>query len=165
VFKLLYTSEFSYPKELFGSWACFTLFKNHPSLNGIGCFYFNDKYPSGNIYISDQIFNDYPDSYGTWKIDNDSENFIVDRAFVSPNLRNKGIGKASTIYGTKIIDHYLNKKIHHNYGSEIGNRLYSSAFNTDIIENTPTENAIDFREDFFNQPIYPYVFFGKRILE
>lgn len=166
MFELIDTSdseELRYPEELSGSWAYFTLFKDHPTLAGIACLHFNDKYPSGSMHISDRIMNDYPDMYGTWKKDDGTGTFVMDRALVSPLLRNRGIGRAGLSYGTKLLEYFMDTNAIHKYGSEIGNRLYTSAFGVDLVEDTPVEDALDLREDFFDQPIYPYVFFGRRV--
>ncbi len=166
MFELVDTSgikNLEYPKELSGAWVYYVFFKNHKNLGGIVCAYFNDKYPSGSVYVGDQILNDYPDVYGTWKKDDEFNKVVMDRVAVSPILRNKGIGRAAVFYGAKVLESCFNKKVSHEYGSEIGNRLYTSAFSVDIVEDTSVENAIDLREDLFYQPIYPYIFFGRRV--
>lgn len=165
--RVLDTSEFKeleYPEELKGSWVYYVFFKNHKTLGGIVCAYFNNKYPSGSVFVGDHILNDYPDVYGTWKKDDEFGKIVMDRVAVSPILRNRGIGRAAVYYGAKILEHFFNKKVAHEYGSEIGNRLYSSAFKTNNVKDTPVEETIDLREHFFDQPAYPYVFFGKRVV-
>lgn len=155
--------ELEYPKELDGAWVYYVFFKNHKDLGGIVCAYFNDKYPSGSVYVGDKILNDYPDVYGTWKKEDEFSNIVMDRVSVSPVLRQKGIGRAAVFYGARVLELYFNKNVLHTYGSSIGNRLYSSAFNVSNVEDTPVETALDLREDLFDQPIYPYVFFGRRV--
>lgn len=164
--KVLDTSSFkelTYPKELEGSWFYYVFFENHKTLDGIACVYFNDKYPTGSVCIGDHILNDYPDVYATWKKEDDIGNILTDRMSVSPIFRMKGIGKTSLYYGSKVLKHLFHKTLVHEYGSEIGNKMYSSAFKTNHVKNTSVEQAIDLREDFFDQPAYPYVFFGKRV--
>ena len=166
--KLLDTSEFEelrYPKELEGSWFYYVFFENPNFLGGIVCVHFNDKYPSGSVLIGDHILNDYPDIYGTWKPDDEDGNIFSDRMLVSPILREKGIGKVALFYGAQVLKYLFNKNFVHKYGSLPGNRLYSSAFNVDPIENTSMEEAIDLREQSFEQPIEPYIFFGRRVLK
>lgn len=155
--------ELEYPKELKGSWFYYVFLKDHPEIDGIACVYFNDKKPSGSIYVGEHILNDYPDVYATWGKEDKDLNVIANRMLVSKNIRNYGIGKASLLYGGKCLKILFNKTLTHVYGSEAGNKLYSSAFNVDPIEDTSVEQAIDLREDFFDQPIYPYVFFGRRV--
>jgi hypothetical protein len=82
--------------------------------------------------------------------------------WVSPIIRKKGIGKAALQYGAQFLQYMYDKKLIHKYGNEIGNKLYSSAFNVDSVDDTRSEDAIDLKEEFFNQPAYPYVYFGKR---
>ena len=163
---VLDTSEFkelAYPEELKGSWFYYVFFKNHKTLDGICCVYFNDKYPSGSICVGDYILNDYPDVYATWKKVDVLGNILTDRMSVSPILRKLGIGKTSLYYGSKVLKHLFKKTLTHEYGSEIGNKMYSSAFKTDNVKNTAVEETIDLREQFFDQPAYPYVFFGRRV--
>lgn len=155
--------ELKYPEELEGSWFYYVFFKNHKTLDGMACVYFNDKYPSGSVCVGEYILNDYPDIYATWKKEDDFKNIMTDRMLVSPVLRKKGIGKSSLHYGSKVLKQIFNKNLVHEYGSEIGNKMYSSAFKIDNVYNTPVEQTIDLREEFFDQPAYPYVFFGKRV--
>jgi hypothetical protein len=166
--KVLNTSSFKeldYPSELKGSWFYYVFFKNHKTLGGIVCVYFNEKYPSGSVCVGDYILNDYPDIYGTWKIDDEFGNILSDRMSVSPILRQKGIGKVALFYGAQALKYLFNKNFIHEYGSELGNKLYSSAFNVEPIEDTKVEEAIDLAEHFFDQPIHPSVFFGKKVLK
>jgi GNAT superfamily N-acetyltransferase len=166
--RILDTSEFEelkYPEELEGSWFYYVFFKNHKTLGGIVCVYFNDKYPSGSVCVGDYILNDYPDIYGTWKIDDEFGNILSDRLSVSPILRNKGIGKTALFYGAQALKYLFNKNFTHAYGSKAGNRLYSSAFGVDNVKDTPVEETIDLRDQFFDQPAYPYIFFGKRVVK
>jgi hypothetical protein len=155
--------ELDYPKELVGSWFYYVFFKNHKTLDGIACVYFNNKYPSGSICVGNYILNEYPDVYATWKKVDDIGNILTDRMSVSPILRKGGIGKASLYYGSKTLKHIFDKNLVHEYGSEIGNKMYSSAFKTDNVKNTLVENTIDLRQQFFDQPAHPYIFFGKRV--
>jgi hypothetical protein len=56
--KVLNTSSFKeldYPSELKGSWFYYVFFKNHKTLGGIVCVYFNEKYPSGSVCVGDYI--------------------------------------------------------------------------------------------------------------
>jgi hypothetical protein len=156
--------EIEKPKILEGSWSYCVFFKNHPTLDGIACLYFNNKYPNGYFCVGDYILNDYPDVYATWKKDKESGKIITDRMWVSPIIRKKGIGKAALFWGAQSLQYMFDKKLVHEYGNEIGNKLYVSAFNVDSVESTKSEDTIDLREEFFNQPAYPYVFFGKRPL-
>jgi GNAT superfamily N-acetyltransferase len=155
--------DLEYPKELKGSWFYYVFFTDHPTLNGIVCVYFNDKYPSGSVCIGDYILNDYPDIYGTWKNDDGAGNIVSHRMSVSPLLRNKGIGKAALLYGAQVLKHMFNKNFTHEYGSEIGNKLYSSAFGAENAGNPEVGHSLDLREDFFDQPAYPHIFFGRRV--
>lgn len=164
--KLLDTSgfkELEYPEELNGSWFYYVFFENHKTLGGVVCVYFNDMYPSGSVCVGDYILNKYPDIYGTWKKDDEFGNISSDRMSVSPILRKRGIGKIALFYGAQALKYLFNKNFIHEYGSAIGNRLYSSAFNVESIKDTSVEEAIDLKEEFFDQPIEPYVFFGRRV--
>lgn len=166
--EVLNTSNFKelvYPDELKGSWMYYVFFKNHPTLDGICCVYFNDRYASGSVCLGNYILNDYPDVYATWKKEDSVGNIFTDRMLVSPTLRKKGIGKISLLYGSKILKTLFSKNLVHEYGNEIGNKMYSSAFKTDNVANTSAEQAIDLREQFFDQPAYPHIFFGKRVIE
>jgi GNAT superfamily N-acetyltransferase len=168
VFDLVDTSSFKveYPEALSGAWVYYVFFKNHETLDGLICGYFNDKHPSGSVYVGDYVLNDYPDVYGTWKKDNESGNNIMDRIAVSPILRKKGVGSAALYYGATLLEHLYDKKFDHAYGSKIGNKTYSSAFNVDsLVEVADEENVLDLKKEFFDQPLYPNVFFGRMVSE
>jgi len=161
--------ELDFPKELTGGWFYFVFFKNHEYLDGIACLYFNDKYPSGSVYVGDYIFNEYPDVYATWTKKDESGNMFTDRMHVSPFLRKNKIGTIALFYGIRSLKYLFDKEIIHKYGNELGNKMYYSAkkifdpdFNGDHIHDTATESA-DLRQKFYDNPIYPYVFFGKRV--
>jgi GNAT superfamily N-acetyltransferase len=154
--------ELEYPEELKGSWFYYVFFENHSSLDGIACVYFNDKYPSGSVCVGDYILNDYPDIYATWKKIDEFKNVVADRMLVSPILRKRGIGKSSLYYGAQVLKYMFDKNLVHEYGSEAGNRLYTAAFKDNPVETAAQEESLDLREEFFDQPIEPYVFFGKR---
>jgi hypothetical protein len=164
---LLDTSDFkeiSCPEEIKGAWFYYVFFKNHPNLGGICCVYLNDKYPSGSVCIGDYILNDYPDIYSVWKNDDINNALISERFFVSPVLRNKGLGKAALYYGGKVIEHLTKKKLIRTSSiNNAANRLFSSAFDVELTKITVNPEDPGFREEFFDQPIYPYVFFGKRV--
>lgn len=167
MFKLIDTSEFKeleYPEELKPGWVHHVLFKDHKTIGGISIVYFNDKYPVGSVYVGDYLLNDYPDVYATWTIGDESGNTLTDRMYVSPILRNEGVGRAALLYGSKSLKFLFNRSLDHKYGPESGNKLFASALKTKLIENTPVEDTIDLREQFFDQPAYPYIFFGKRVV-
>lgn len=155
--------ELAYPKELRGSWFYYVFFDSHPTLSGIVCVYFNDKYPSGTVLIGEYLLNDYPDVYLTWKKDDTFGNVMADRVLVSPSLRMNGIGRSSIVYIEKSLKHLFKKTLKYDYGSDIGNRLWSSAFRINNVEDTKVEKKIDLIEDSFDQPAYPHIFFGRRV--
>jgi len=158
--------EVDYPEALSGAWVYYVFFKNHETLDGLICGYFNDKYPSGSVYVGDYILNDYPDVYGTWKKDNEFGANIMDRIAVSPILRKRGIGSAALFYGATLLEHLYDKKFDHAYGSKIGNKVHASAFNVDYtVEATDESSSLDFKKEFFDQPLYPHVFFGRKASE
>ncbi len=155
--------ELKHPEELEGGWVHYVFFEGKIPIDGIAIVYFNDKYPSGSVYVGDYILNDYPGVYATWKKHDDSGDVFTDRMYVSPIYRNNGVGKAALAYGAKLLYFLFNKNLKHDYGPESGNRLFSAALNTDRIKDTPVEEALDLREELFDQPIYPYIFFGRMV--
>ena len=169
--KVVDTSNFKglgYPKELNGAWLYYVFFKNHPlsDIDGIGCIYFNDRYPSGSVCTGEYLLNDYPDAYSSWGIPDENGNVKSDRILVSPILREKGIATAGLAYGVKMLKEVFNKTIVHSAGSEIGNRVYSSASeiaNLPKYENVGIDVGVHMKKEFFDQPVYPYVFFGRRV--
>lgn len=168
MFDLVDTSSFDleYPEALSGAWVYFVFFKNHGYLDGMICGYFNDKYPSGSVYVGDYILNDYPDVYGTWKKDSDSGQNAMDRIAVSPILRKKGIGSAALYYGATLLQHLYDKNFNHISGNEIGNKVYSSAFKVDSnLDPIDKNTELGFKKEFFDQPAYPYVYFGRKVSE
>lgn len=166
MFRPVDTSAFDHPEQLKGSWMHVVFFENHPNPNidGIGYLYFNDKYPSGSLFVGDYILNDYPDGYLTMrKIDD--ETYTSGRLFISPPLRNKGIATAATIYCFSLMKHGFNKKISHLSGSDVANRAVENAskvtnFDFGVAE---VEEGIHLNKEFFDQPVRPYIFFGRRL--
>jgi GNAT superfamily N-acetyltransferase len=146
----------SYPEELGGSWFCITFLKDHPILDGIACVYFDDTYPSGSVIFSEAVLNKYPDIYATW-----DKEIYSDRMFVSPKYRNKKIGSSALNYGARILQSQGKTLKYYTNDFKPGNSLWKSAFG-DVIEagqgfvDSPTD------EQFFDQPIYPSIFFYKR---
>lgn len=148
----------NYPKELFGSWFCFTKLENHPILAGMCAVYFNDKYPSGTLIVSTCIVDQYPDIYATWDKD-----YTATRMFVSPKLRKSGKGKNALIVGDQFIK-FLGNELHSAYGEhENGDFLLNGAYFLDKKnENKYVDdlNMFDFRD-----PAYPLIHFDKRFIK
>jgi len=146
-----------YPEELFGSWFCFTNIENHPILSGICSVYFNDKYPSGTILLSNYIIDEYPDIYATWDKD-----YMSNKMFVSPKLRKSGKGKNALIVGDQYIK-FLGNELKYSYGEhKNGDFLFNGAYSLDKeIENKKVDdfNMFDFRD-----PAYPIIHFDKRFI-
>lgn len=168
MFDIVDTSAFEHPKELEGSWMHVVFFKDHPNPNvdGIGYLYFNDKYPSGSLFVGDYIINDYPDGYLTMR-KLDDETYASGRIFISPHLRKRGIASAATVYCFYLMKHGFNKKIAHLSGTDIANKAVVNAskiINVDL-GTAETEQGFNMRKEFFEQPVYPYVFFGRRVSE
>lgn len=166
------TSKFTdieYPKELEGSWFFYVLFENHPNSNirGIGGVYFNDKYPSGTLCISDHILNDYPDGYCIFGKDDGTGNASTGRVFVSPHLRQKGIASSGIAYGITMIKHLFKQTIVHSGGNEFGNKAFANAAKmvNHPYEDAKPEEGFHMQDKYFEQPVYPYVFFGRRVAE
>jgi hypothetical protein len=173
VIRVVDTSNFKglqYPKELNGAWFYYVFFENHPisNIDGISCIYFNDKYPSGSICTGEYLLNDYPDAYSSWGKPDEDGNVKSGRILVSPILRGQGVATAGLAYGIKMLKEVFNKTIVHSAGSEIGNKTYSSAAEIASLpkyENVGIDEGIHMKKDFFDQPVYPYVFFGRRVSE
>jgi hypothetical protein len=164
---VLDTSDFKEilnPESVQGVWFYYVFLKNHKDLSGICCVYLNDKYPSGSVCIGKYIPNDYPDIYSTWKNNPEKKAIVAERFFVSPILRNKGLAKATLLYGATVLEHITKKKLlPPEYGNNAGNSLMSSALGLDPTQMSTFEEGADLRQQFFDQPIDPYIFFGKRV--
>jgi len=161
---------FEYPEQLKGAWFYYVFFENHPlaDIDGICCIYFNDKYPSGSVYTGKYILNDYPDAYSSWRKPDEDGNVKSDRVLVSPILRNKGIAIAGGAYGMTMLKNIFNKTVYHASGSEFANKAYASAAeiaNLPKYDNPGIDIGIHMKKDFFDQPVFPYVFFGRRVVE
>lgn len=158
---------FKYPEQLNGAWFYYVFFENHPNkIDGICCIYFNDKHPSGSVFTGKYILNEYPDAYSTWGQPDEDGNVESGRAFVSPVLRNRGIAIAAGAYGMKMLKDFFNKTVNHLSGNEIANKSYSSAaklVGLPKFENPELAEGFHMTEEYFSQPVYPYVFFGKRV--
>ena len=147
-----------------GIWFHYVFFENHKDLGGICCVYINDKYPSGSECIGEHIPNDYPDIYSTWTNDYEKDALVAERFFVSPILRNKGLAKATLLYGAKVLEHITKKKLlPPEHGNNAGNQLMSSTLDLDPTIMSTSDEGLDLKQQFFDQPVYPYVFFGKRV--
>jgi hypothetical protein len=157
-------TNIDYPGELVGSWTSFVFFDNHPKLDGICCIYFNERFPSGTICVSNKILNDYPDIYATWNKPDKDGNIISDRMSVSRHLRNLGLGKTSLQFGAKVLKDVFDKTLIHKHGSASGNKLWKSAFGDLKIEDLDPELNPDLQEWSFDQPAFPYIFLGKRVV-
>jgi GNAT superfamily N-acetyltransferase len=166
MFDVVDTSAFDHPEELKGSWMHVVFFKDHPNPNvdGIGYLYFNDKYPSGSLFVGDYILNDYPDGYLTMR-KVDDETYASGRIFISPHLRKRGIATAATIYCFYLMKHGFNKKIVHLSGSEVANKAVTNASKSINFDfgTAKTEEQSYLKKELFDQPVYPYIFFGRRI--
>lgn len=162
--------NFEYPEQIKGAWFYYVFFENHPSKNidGICSIYFNDKYPSGSVCVGDYILNDYPDAYSSWTKP-DKDGYVKSaRTFVSPILRGKGIAKTGGAYGMAMLRDVFGKTVIHESGPEIGNMAYLAAAkfgNLPIFKDTKIEEGFHMGKQFYEQPVYPYVFFGRRACE
>jgi hypothetical protein len=168
MFDLVDTSgfkELEYPEELVGSWFHYVFFDNKRPIDGIAVVYFNNKYPSGSVYVGDYILNDYPDVYATWKKRDKSGDVFTDKMYVSPLYRNSSVAKSALAYGSKSLKLLFNRNLQHKYGTEIGDRLFTSALKLESVENATADKAIELKEEFFEQPLDPYIFFGKRVVK
>jgi hypothetical protein len=173
VIKVVDTSNFKgfeYPEKLKGAWFYYVFFEDHPfeDIDGICCIYFNDRYPSGSVCTGDYILNEYPEAYATWGKPDKDGNVKSGRTLVSPILRNSGLAIAGGAYGMTMLKYLFNKTIYHGSGSEFANKAYASAAeiaNLPKYENPGIEEGVHMQKDLFDQPIYPYVFFGKRVSE
>jgi hypothetical protein len=75
---------------------------------------------------------------------------------------------AAGAYGMKMLKDFFNKTVNHLSGNEAANRSYSSAaklVGLPKFENPELAEGFHMREDYFDQPIHPYVFFGRRVSE
>lgn len=161
---------FEYPKELDGAWFYYVFFKEDTGIkiDGICCIYFNDKHPSGSVLTGDYVLNDYPDAYSSWGKPDKDGNVKSARVFVSPILRGKGIAKAGGAYGMTMLKDIFGKTVVHDSGNELSYKAYAGAAkiaNLPIFKNTKIEDGFHMQKEFFDQPVYPHVFFGRRVSE
>lgn len=150
-----------YPKELVGSWWHITFFNDHPYLDGIASVYFNNKYKSGSIFYSDYMLNEYPDIYATWK-KTDTENVNAERMYVRKDLRGNKIGPQAMYYGYVILKHFGKIVKYNNPLSKYGNDLWENAFDENIDRNNEVLDHITLKDQYFEQPANPNIFFYKR---
>jgi hypothetical protein len=158
--------ELEYPEQLSGSWFYYVLFENHPNpdISGISCIYFNDKYPSGSVCMGRHLLNDYPDAYCVLGKFDDEGNMATGRMFVAPPLRQQGVASAGVAYGVRMIGYLFNKEVVHSYGSEIGNKTYAAAAEIGKLsfDGAEIEEGFHMKKEYFDQPVHPYIFFGRR---
>jgi hypothetical protein len=147
-----------YPKELFGSWFCFTKIEDHPIVTGMCSVYFNDEYPSGTIIVSNYILDQYPDIYATWNKD-----YMSHKMFVSPKLRKSGKGKNALIVGDQFIK-FLGNELKYIYGEhENGDFLFNGAYS--LNKNINNKDVNDSSMFDFRDPAYPIIHFDKRFIK
>lgn len=150
-----------YPKELFGSWWHVVFFDNHPVIDGIAMVYFNDKNPNGTIFISNYMLNEYPDIYATWK-KTDTDEVYAERMHIRKDLRGKNLGAIALFYGFLVLKHFNKTLKYKNPLSKYGNDLWENAFDEEIDRDNETTNHITIKDQYFEQPANPDIFFYKR---
>ena len=154
-----------WPKELDGWWGHITFFDNHPNLGGMCQYFKNNKYETGTLTYSDKLNNEFPDAYGTWlkPVDN-----VVDgnRTFLRKDLRGKKLGP---LFMFPIFNFLEDFGLTLNLGptkSQYGYQLWTDAFGNkygdklEILDRD--DNDFSLREEHFEQPVYPNIFFYKR---
>ncbi len=147
-----------YPKELSGSWFCFTKIEGHPILAGMCAVYFNDEYPSGTIIVSNYVLDQYPDIYATWDKD-----YMSNRMFVSPKLRKSGKGKNALIVGDQFIK-FLGNELQYSYGDhENGDFLFNGAYSLNKKNENKYVNDLNMFD--FRDSAYPLIHFDKRFIK
>lgn len=147
-----------YPEALKGSWWVFTYLDDHPVLAGICSIYFNDKYPSGTVIISNYVLDQYPDLYATW-----DKQVNVNKSFVSPKLRKNGKGKTALMVGDKILK-FTGNTLQYRFGDhQNGDFLVKGTYSLDKkIEERVVDDSVMFD---FRDPVYPVIHFDKRFLK
>lgn len=154
----------SIPKEFENSWIKITKL-NLEKTKHVACFYFNDKYPSGTVIVSNKVDDSYPDIYVTFDKNNQAE-----RLYINPLMRKKGYLHIVPLVLRKCFWEYLGIIVD---GSTDRSYKADRAYNIakEILNETPSlNNKIEnlsanarYEIEPPRDPIYPNVWSNQRI--
>lgn len=155
-----------WPSKLDGWWMHFAFLNDNPKFGGICQCYFNNKRESGTISYSNYMLNDYPDAYGTWKKQEDISLILADRVWLREDLRGKKIGPSLLFEIMKFFE-YMKKQASIDKTSSIhGYNIWNDAFGNKYGDKSyllnRDDSSFNIREETYEQPIYPSIFFYKR---
>lgn len=163
----IYTKQIeSWPEEINGWWGHVTFFDHHPNLGGMCQWYYNNKNISGTFTYSNKLMTEYPDGYGTWFKPDEKNEVYGNRIYMRKDLRGNKFGP---ILMTQIFQFLEYMGFISNLGptkSQAGYQLWTDAFGTKYGDKLEVLNRDDndfgLREEFFEQPVHPSIFFYKR---
>lgn len=154
----------SFPSELKseGIW-CYSAFINDEAADiKVMCgAYNNNNHNSGDIIVSNKIYNDFPIAQSAWLM-----SCQINRMYVDPYYRNKNIARHCVITNDMLANHLGYKvwsKIYSDSsGTPAGDQLYNSIYDLGFENNY---YKIDLNEIFdFRNYSFPVIYFDKRVV-
>jgi hypothetical protein len=124
--------------------------------------YVNKYYESGEIVISNKIFNDFPVAQSAWN--NESQ---INRMYVDPNYRNKRVAKYSVI-SNDMMAQYLGEEpwsiiyTEKMGGTPAGDQLYNSIYDLGFENVNVKINPMDIFD--YRNYCFPIIYFDKRVV-
>jgi len=151
----------SFPKELQdnGTWQYFAFIEDKESNIKMMCSVYNsENHKSGEIIISNKIYNEFPIAQSAWTM-----NDQINRMYVDPFFRNKKIAKYSVITND-IVSSYLGFQTWMYFGgnSPAGQQLLNSIYNIGIEK---TKYIYEPESFAFRNYSHPVIYFDKRAVE
>jgi hypothetical protein len=154
----------SFPSDLEseGIWGYFAFVEDEKSDIKVMCAaYNNDNHSTGDVIISNKIYNEFPIAQSAWLM-----SCQINRMYVDPYYRNKNIAKYSVITNDMVAKHLgytVWSKIYSDTGGtpagdQLYNAIYDLGFENNYYKIDPNE-IFDFRNYSF-----PVIYFDKRVV-
>ncbi len=154
----------SFPSELEseGIWGYFAFVEDVASDIKVMCAAYNNKtHNTGDIVVSNKIYNDFPIAQSAWLM-----SCQINRMYVDPYYRSKNIAKYSVITNDMLAKHLgyevWSKIYSDTSGTPAGDELYNSIYNLGF---ESSKHKINLQDIFdFRNYSYPIIYFDKRLV-
>lgn len=152
--------EFPSDLEQENIWGYFAFVEDAESDIKVMCTAYNSsEYLTGDIVVSNKIYNDFPIAQSAWLM-----SCQINRMYVDPFYRNKNVAKYSVITNDMLSKHLgyqvWSNIYSDNSGTPAGDQLYNSIYDLgfeEIITKIDLDQIFDFRN--YSHPV---VYFDKR---
>lgn len=152
--------QFPEDLEQEGIWGYFAFVEDKEADIKVMCTAYNYKeYSSGDIVISNKIYNEFPIAQSAWLM-----SCQINRMYVDPFYRNKNVAKYSVITNDMVAKHLGHQVWSYIYsdisGTPAGDQLYNAIYNLGF-DNVSSKIDLEQIFDFRNYS-YPIIYFDKR---